>query len=107
VFVHGFPFDHTLWDEVIAALQEDYFCVSYDVRGFGDSAVESGQYTMERYVDDLEAVIERLKLQDVVVCGFSMGGYIALRAHERLQCFKALVSRVSHFPITKQLIPLI
>lgn len=91
IFIHGFPFDHTLWDDVIEQLKDEYDCISYDIRGFGESEVGSGQFTMESYIDDLEAIIEQLHLKDIIVCGFSMGGYVALRANERLQNFKALV----------------
>lgn len=91
VFIHGFPFDHTLWDEVIEDLKEDFYCIAYDIRGFGNSRVGNGQYTMESYVDDLETIITKLELQNVIVCGFSMGGYIALRASQRMQNFKALI----------------
>lgn len=92
VFIHGFPFDHTLWDEVIAALSDRYYCISYDIRGFGSSAVGTGQFTMEGYVDDLEHLISALELVDPILCGFSMGGYIALRAHERFNTrLKALI----------------
>ncbi|MGM0533702.1 MAG: alpha/beta fold hydrolase [Campylobacterota bacterium] len=91
IFIHGFPFDHTLWDETIRELKDDYYCVTYDIRGFGDSEVDCGQYTMEGYVNDLEQIISQLDLRHVIVCGFSMGGYIALRASERLQNFKALI----------------
>lgn len=91
IFIHGFPFDHTLWDEVIEQLKDDFYCISYDIRGFGGSEVGHGQYTMESYVDDLEAIISELDLRQVILCGFSMGGYIALRANERLQNFKALI----------------
>ena len=92
VFIHGFPYDHTLWDEVIAALGDRYYCISYDIRGFGSSAVGTGQYTMEQYVEDLEQLISVLELEDTILCGFSMGGYIALRAHEREKTkYKALL----------------
>ncbi|MDY0401919.1 alpha/beta fold hydrolase [Sulfurovum sp.] len=74
VFIHGFPYDHTLWDEVIAALGDRYYCISYDIRGFGSSAVGTGQYTMEQYVEDLEQLISVLELEDTILCGFSMGG---------------------------------
>ena len=46
---------------------------------------------MESYIDNLEAIIKELNLKDVTVYGFSMGGYIALRANERLQNFKVLI----------------
>lgn len=92
VFIHGFPFDHTLWDEVIAGLEERYYCITYDIRGFGTSEVGNGQYTMEHYVDDLEHILSSLEVEDPIVCGFSMGGYIALRANEKFEKrFKALV----------------
>jgi pimeloyl-ACP methyl ester carboxylesterase len=91
IFIHGFPFDHTLWDDTIAQLKENYHCISYDVRGFGSSDAQCGQYTMESYVDDLEAIIKALGLKSVILCGFSMGGYIALRANERLDNIKALI----------------
>ncbi|MBE0514527.1 alpha/beta hydrolase [Sulfurimonas sp.] len=91
IFIHGFPFEHTLWDDVIEQLKDDYYCISYDLRGFGSSEVGHGQYTMESYVDDLETLISRLGLEQVILCGFSMGGYIALRANERLQNLKALI----------------
>lgn len=92
VFIHGFPFDHTLWDEVIAELEDRYYCISYDIRGFGASVVGTGQYTMECYVDDLEQVISALGVVDPIICGFSMGGYIALRANEKFKNrFKALI----------------
>ena len=91
IFIHGFPFDHTIWDDVVEQLKDEYYCISYDIRGFGESDIGCGQTTMESYVDDLDAIIKELDLKDVVVCGFSMGGYIALRANERLQNFKALI----------------
>lgn len=92
VFIHGFPFDHTLWDEVIAQLEDRYYCISYDIRGFGTSMIGTGQYTMERYVDDLERMISVLGIEEPIICGFSMGGYIALRANEKFKKgFKALI----------------
>ena len=85
IFVHGFPYDHTMWDETINALQEKYYCVTYDIRGLGQSPEGSGQYTMESFVDNLETIIEELDLRKPVLCGLSMGGYIALRAVERME----------------------
>lgn len=91
VFIHGFPFDHTLWDTIIEQLHQTYYCISYDLRGLGNSEVGHGQYTMESYVDDLEQIIVQLNLTHVILCGFSMGGYIALRASQRLENIRALI----------------
>jgi 3-oxoadipate enol-lactonase len=92
IFIHGFPYDHTMWEDQIELLKETYFCVAYDVRGLGESAVGDGQYTMELYTEDLFSVIKELKLVKPVLCGLSMGGYISLRAVEKAQdLFSALI----------------
>ena len=85
VFIHGFPYDHTMWKAQIEKLSEKYFCVSYDIRGLGESPVGDGQFTMESFVDDLEAIIDQQKLDKPILCGLSMGGYIGLRALERFE----------------------
>ncbi|QFR48826.1 alpha/beta hydrolase [Sulfurimonas lithotrophica] len=90
VFIHGFPYDHTLWDDVIDEFKDDYYCISYDIRGFGKSEINTAQFTMQSYVQDLENIILGLKLSKPILCGFSMGGYITLRANER-EKYKALI----------------
>jgi pimeloyl-ACP methyl ester carboxylesterase len=49
----------------------------------GESPIGDGQYTIESFVDDLEEIINELRLDKPVLCGLSMGGYISLRAVER------------------------
>lgn len=85
VFIHGFPHDHTMWKYQIEALKENYYCVSYDIRGLGQSYIGDGQYTMEAFVWDLYSVIDGMHINQPVICGLSMGGYIALRAIEKEQ----------------------
>lgn len=82
VFVHGFPFDHTMWDFQVNHLKEEFYCVSYDIRGFGKSKVGDGQFTMEMFANDLINIVEELNLENPILCGLSMGGYISLRAIE-------------------------
>jgi pimeloyl-ACP methyl ester carboxylesterase len=85
IFLHGFPYDHTMWKAQIEELSEKYFCVTYDIRGLGESPVGDGQFTIESFVDDLEIIIDQLKLVKPVLCGLSMGGYISFRALEKYQ----------------------
>lgn len=83
VFIHGFPFDHTMWEPQMKALPNHIRAITYDVRGHGQSDVADGQYTIEFFVDDLIALLDLLVVEQAVLCGLSMGGYIALRAAER------------------------
>jgi 3-oxoadipate enol-lactonase len=85
LFVHGFPFDHTMWQTQVDEFSKDYKCVSYDIRGLGESPAGDGQFTMESFVDDLETILDELKLNRPILCGLSMGGYISLQALERMQ----------------------
>lgn len=83
VFIHGFPFDHAMWAPQVQALQNEFRVVTYDVRGLGRSFLPAAPATMESYVDDLYALLDHLHISAPVLCGLSMGGYIALRAVER------------------------
>jgi 3-oxoadipate enol-lactonase len=85
IFIHGFPYDSLMWKDQIEYLKEKYYCISYDLRGLGKSPVGGGQYTMEMFVDDLEQIIFSQELNEPIICGLSMGGYIALRALERME----------------------
>jgi pimeloyl-ACP methyl ester carboxylesterase len=85
LFVHGFPYDHNMWQAQVEEFSKDYLCFSYDIRGLGESSAGDGQFTMESFVDDLEAILDELKLNKPILCGLSMGGYISLRAMERIQ----------------------
>ena len=85
IFIHGFPYDHQMWDYQVDHLKEDYYCVTYDIRGLGESYIGDGQYTMEAFVWDLLSIMDTLHIEDPIICGLSMGGYIALRAVEKEQ----------------------
>jgi pimeloyl-ACP methyl ester carboxylesterase len=74
-----------MWKAQIDEFSKNYFCVTYDIRGLGESPVGDGQFTMESFVDDLEIIIDQLKLDKPILCGLSMGGYISFRALERME----------------------
>ncbi len=92
LFIHGFPFDHNMWNHQISKFSSDYLCITYDIRGLGNSNPGDGQYTIESFVDDLEMVMNEMNINKAVLCGFSMGGYISLRAVERMESrFEGLI----------------
>lgn len=82
IFIHGFPFNKSMWDKQIKVLKDNYRVIAYDVRGHGSSDVGTGIYSIELFVNDLINLMEALKIDKAILCGLSMGGYIALRAIE-------------------------
>ncbi len=82
LFIHGFPLDRTMWGPVTALLT-GWRRIAPDLRGFGLSDVPA-TFSMADYADDLAALLDAFHLPQAVVCGLSMGGYVAfelLRRH--------------------------
>ncbi|HKW39696.1 MAG TPA: alpha/beta fold hydrolase [Gemmatimonadales bacterium] len=93
LFVHGFPFDRTMWRHQLATLSRVRRIVP-DLRGVGGSSAPPSPagYSLAQYADDVVGVLDAVGVREVVLCGLSMGGYIifeVLRRHpERI---KALI----------------
>jgi 3-oxoadipate enol-lactonase len=78
VFVHGFPLNHAMWNAQIPVFAERHRVIAPDLRGFGESVDTEGTVSMEEFADDLAAILDDLHVADpAVLCGLSMGGYIA------------------------------
>jgi pimeloyl-ACP methyl ester carboxylesterase len=78
VLLHAFPLDSRMWLPQIEALS-GYQVIVPDLRGFGaarDRAVEVAH--MDLLADDVALLLDDRGLDQVVLCGLSMGGYVAL-----------------------------
>jgi non-heme chloroperoxidase len=60
-----------------------YRCILVDLRGFGRSDAPWEGYGYDRNADDIRRVIDTLRLQHIVLAGFSRGGAIAIRYMSR------------------------
>jgi len=86
VFLHGFPFDRSMWREQVESLRGAWRVVAPDLRGHGETSVTDAPATMEEMAEDLAALLDELEIERAVVAGLSMGGYVALaffRKHAR------------------------
>jgi non-heme chloroperoxidase len=80
LFIHGWPLNHKQWEYQIDQLPKmDYRCIAVDLRGFGKSDRPWNGYSYDQLADDIRIVIDTLKLEDITLVGFSMGGAIAIR----------------------------
>jgi pimeloyl-ACP methyl ester carboxylesterase len=78
LLVHGFPLDHTMWRSQIEALSAGHRVIAPDLRGFGSSSPSGDVLSMESHADDLAKLLDALGVdRPIVLCGLSMGGYIA------------------------------
>lgn len=75
LFVHGYPLDRTIWRDQIDSL-EGYRRIAPDLRGMGQSDAPDLGYGMGIYAADLVALLDALGVNEVVLCGISMGGYV-------------------------------
>lgn len=85
IFIHGFPFNKSMWETQVLELKNEFRVIAYDVRGHGDSDIGTDDFSIEIFVSDLIALLDELCIDKATVCGLSMGGYIALNA-------------ITHFP---------
>lgn len=83
IFIHGFPFTKGMWTKQVEALQHKYRCIAYDVRGHGGTSNTLLEFSISQFAIDLLDFMDALKIEKAVVCGLSMGGYIALHAAEK------------------------
>uniref|UniRef100_B8HWL0 Alpha/beta hydrolase fold protein n=1 Tax=Cyanothece sp. (strain PCC 7425 / ATCC 29141) TaxID=395961 RepID=B8HWL0_CYAP4 len=89
VFVHGWLLSRHYWLPLVQQLCDRYQCLTYDLRGFGDSdqVLPCGEerYTPAAYAQDLELLLQRLDISSVWLVGHSLGGTIALWTADRLR----------------------
>jgi 3-oxoadipate enol-lactonase len=70
--------DRSMWDPQLPALGERFRVLRYDLRGHGASPVPKGPYSIADLGSDLIALLDRLELQTVYLCGVSIGGMLSL-----------------------------
>jgi pimeloyl-ACP methyl ester carboxylesterase len=73
IMVHGYPDSHTVWDQIAQDLAQDYYVITYDVRGAGKSDTPKSirAYRLEQLAQDLAAVAK----QTVGERGFHLVGH--------------------------------
>ncbi len=78
VFVHGHPFDHTMWNYQVPHFSNTHRLILPDLRGYGRSEVVPGRVMMDEMALDILHLLAALQLGQVILCGLSMGGQIVL-----------------------------
>ena len=82
ILLHGFPESHRTWRAIAPLLQERFFLVMPDQRGFAgsDQSQEVEDYQTDILVDDMFALADALGLESFALVGHDWGGAIAWAA---------------------------
>ena len=74
----GYDWESPVWRHWLAELSRRFRLVRYDERGCGLSDWDSGRFSFEDWVDDLEAVVDAAGLDRFPLLGISQGGPVAI-----------------------------
>jgi 3-oxoadipate enol-lactonase len=77
VFANSLGTDMRIWADVARVFIETMRFVRYDKRGHGMSDTPDAPYTLEDHVNDLDALLEYLGIDNAIIVGVSVGGLIA------------------------------
>lgn len=92
VFIHAFPLDGRMWMQQVLHFKDRYTVIIPDLRGFGkNNGNEEFIPSIETYSNDILQLLDQLNIEKAVLCGLSLGGYIALRC---MQKFPQRISRL-------------
>lgn len=75
VLIHGYPLSGTSWEKQVSVLlAAGHRVITYDRRGFGRSSQPAVGYNYDTFAEDLRKLVTQLKLTNLSLVGFSMGG---------------------------------
>lgn len=78
VLLHAFPLDGRMWEPQQEELNADRRILVPDLMGFGRSPTPHGPHSIEDHARDVADFMEAHAVSKAVLCGLSMGGYVAL-----------------------------
>ncbi len=91
ILIHGFCEDKEMWDSFSKELSTDFKIYCPDLPGFGESPLLDDSITLETIAIHLEEWLEANQIQDPIVIGHSLGGYVIMALAELMgQKIKAI-----------------
>jgi len=79
VLIHGWPLNDAMYEYQYQYLvRKGFRVIGISLRGFGKSDKPYGKYDFDVFSDDIKVVLEKLKIENAVLGGFSMGGAVVI-----------------------------
>jgi len=76
-FLHGATMDHRMFNAQVEALAPHTRVLTWDARGHGKSQPLGAGFSLARCAEDLLAILDAEGVEQAILCGQSLGGYIA------------------------------
>lgn len=97
VLLHGFLESKAIWDDFTEILQKDFTVIAIDLPGHGESELIEETHSMQLMAGAIKEVLQSENIENAVIAGHSMGGYVALQfAVDNEEMVKGLVLFHSH-----------
>jgi len=97
VLLHGFLENILIWDHLTETLKSKFKVIAVDLPGFGKTPVFAEKHDMSFMAEAVKAVLDAEMIEQAVLVGHSMGGYVSLAFADRFpEMMKALVLFHSH-----------
>src|SRR5213592_1729188 len=80
VLLHGFPLHSGMWEPQLVLAEQGWRIVAPDFRGMGSTSASNAAWestTVDDYAGQVIDLLDALHIEDAVIGGLSMGGYVA------------------------------
>jgi len=83
VLIHGWPLSDEMYEyQYNELINKNFRVIGITLRGFGKSDKPYKDYNYDVHASDIKKVLDKLKIEDAVLVGFSRGGAIAIRLYQ-------------------------
>ena len=83
IFIHAFPLAARMWDAQVAEFEAETKVLAVNLPGFGGERPQLDSLTMDEAADHVAREAGKAGIERALVCGLSMGGYVALALWRR------------------------
>ena len=84
LLIHAFPLNAEMWRPQLDQVPDGWRFIAPDLRGFGGSRPSGAPVaSLDDYAADLEVLLDHLKIDEAVMGGLSMGGYVTFALFRR------------------------
>jgi non-heme chloroperoxidase len=79
VLIHGWPLSDAMYEYQYQYLvQKGFRVIGISLRGFGKSDKPYGRYDFDVFSDDIKVILDKLKIENAVLGGYSLGGAVVI-----------------------------